>query len=502
MLKILNAQQIKALDAHTIQHKPIPSIDLMERACLAFVQWFVTRFDAPKSIGVICGTGNNGGDGLGIARILHDWGYTVNVWVVRGSANETEDFKTNLKRLPKKIKVSDLLISTKAVSFSSPVLIDAIFGSGLSRPAEGIYEHAIKIINECKAVRIAVDIPSGLFADKHSTGTIVSADYTISFQLPKLVFMFPENHQYVGKWSTVDIGLDKSFIKDAATSYYFLTSKSVKKILRQRSTFDHKGNYGHGLLIAGSYGKMGACILAARASLRAGIGLLTAHIPRSGNSILQSAVPEAMTSIDNSNEIFSDCPLLDAFNVIGIGPGLGCAEETVMALKKVMTSGKTMVMDADALNMLSAHPAMIQEIPNGSILTPHPKEFERLVGTWKDDFERLDKQIKFANETKSTIILKGAHTSIATPNGKIFFNCTGNPGMATGGTGDVLTGILTGLLAQKYSAEETAILGVYLHGLAGDMAAREKGMNSLIASDLIDFLPAAFKDLSRSSELN
>ena len=502
MLKILNVRQIKALDDYTILHKPIASIDLMERACLAFVQLFVTMFDASKKIEIVCGTGNNGGDGLGIARILHDWGYSVTVWIVRGPAKETEEFKINLSRIPEKIKVSDFLVSTKPGIFSSHVLIDAIFGSGLSRPTDGIYEHAIKMINECKAERIAVDIPSGLFADKHSTGTIVKADYTISFQLPKLAFMFPESHQYVGKWSTVDIGLDKSFIKDAETSYYFLAPKSVKKILKHRSTFDHKGDYGHGLLIAGSYGKIGACILAARASLRAGIGLLTVHIPKSGNSILQSTVPEAMTSMDKNNEIFSDCPSFESFTVIGIGPGLGCAEETVIALKKVMASGKAMVIDADALNMISAHPPMIQEIPEGSILTPHPKEFERLVGSWKDDFERLEKQLKFAKETKSVIILKGAHTSIASPDGTVFFNCTGNPGMATGGSGDVLTGILTGLLAQKYLPKETAILGVYLHGLAGDMAAREKGMNSIIASDLIDFLPAAFKDLSRRSELN
>lgn len=502
MLKILDTQQIRALDDYTIQHKSIASIDLMERACLAFVQWFVTRFDATKKIDVICGTGNNGGDGLGIARILHDWGYSVNVWIVQGSMKETEDFKINLGRMPEKIKVSKFTDSSQPEVFSSHVLIDAIFGSGLSRSPEGIYERAIQSMNDCQAVRIAVDIPSGLFTDKHSKGTIVHADYTVSFQMPKLAFLFPENNKYVGKWSTVDIGLDKNFIKEAKTSYYLLTPWSVKKILRQRSTFDHKGHYGHALMIAGSYGKMGACVLAARASLRAGVGLLTVHIPKTGYSILQSTVPEAMTSMDINNEVFSECPSLDSYDVIGVGPGLGRAEETTTALKKVFVSGKSMVVDADALNIISAHPALIQSIPARSILTPHPKEFERLVGPWKDDFERLEKQIRLAKETKCTIILKGAHTSIATPEGDVYFNNTGNPGMATGGSGDVLTGILTGLFAQKYSADETAILGVYLHGLAGDIAAHEKGVNSLIASDLIDFLPAAFKDLLRITSPN
>ncbi len=498
MLKILSTQQIRELDAYTLQHTPIASIDLMERACLAFVQWFVQRFDPSKKVGIICGTGNNGGDGLGIARILNDWGYWVSVWIVRGPGKESADFKINLDRLDKRIKVSDFVFSASAEVFTGrDILIDAVFGSGLSRPAEGIYAQAIQAINSSKAVRVAVDIPSGLSADGHSTGAIVNADCTVSFQLPKLAFVFPENHLHVGEWHVVDIGLLKSYIKEAKTSYYYVTRKGVKKILKQRSTFAHKGDYGKALLIAGSYGKIGACILASRASLRAGVGLLTVHVPKVGYAILQSSVPEAMVSVDINAEIFSAILSLDSFDVIGIGPGLGLAKETIQGFKKVLESGKPLVIDADALNMMGSQRELLHTIPEGSILTPHPREFERLVGTWKDDFERLEKQIKLAKETKAVIILKGAHTSIATPKGEVYFNSTGNPGMATGGSGDVLTGILTGLLAQKYSAEETAILGVYLHGLTGDLAAIEKGTNSLIASDLVDFLPHAYKDLSR-----
>ncbi len=468
----------------------------MERACQSFVNWYVERFDSTKKIGIVCGTGNNGGDGLGVARILSEWGYYVKVWIVKGSGNETDDFKTNLGRVQERISVDNFTESSTADIFSGcSILIDAIFGSGLSRPADGIQAKAIQAINTYSSVRIAIDIPSGLFADKHSIGIIVKAHHTAAFQLPKLSFLFPENYEYVGEWHLVDIGLDKTFIKEAKTNFYYLTKKSVMKILKPRSTFDHKGDHGKALLIAGSFGKMGACVLSARACLRAGVGLLTVHIPKVGYSILQSTVPEAMVSVDPNNEFLSESPILNSFDVIGIGPGLGQNPETIAAFIKILSEGKPMVIDADALNILSSHREMFHTIPSGSILTPHPKEFERMVGPWKDDFERLEKQIQLSIEIKSVIILKGAHTSIATPEGRVYFNSTGNPGMATGGSGDVLTGILTGLRAQKYSAEETAILGVYLHGLSGDLWAREKGMNSLVASDLIELLPRAYKIL-------
>lgn len=495
MLKILSSQQTNALDDFTIRHTPIASINLMEAACRAFVEWYTQRFDPAQKVGIVCGTGNNGGDGLGIARILQQASYRVNVWVVHGAAKETEDFKKNLDRLKGKVIPADFTVASAIDVFSGcDILLDAILGSGLSRPVEGIYRQAIQSINSSPAIRVAVDIPSGLFADKHSEGDIVKADYTVSFQLPKLSFMFPENHQYVGAWEVVDIGLSKSFVGEAKSDNYYITKKSIKAILKQRSAFAHKGDFGRALLIAGSYGKMGACVLAARAALRSGIGLLTLHVPKVGYPIVQSAVPEAMVSVDTHSEIFSVAPSFNAFNVIGIGPGLGQAEETFPALVKVLGSGKPIVIDADALNMIGSHKAL-HLIPAGSILTPHPKEFERLVGRWKDDFERLERQIRLAKEMKCIVILKGGCTSITTPEGLTYFNSSGNPGMATGGSGDVLTGILTGLLAQKYSAEETAIVGVYLHGLSGDIATREKGMNSLIASDLIDFLPAAFKDI-------
>jgi NAD(P)H-hydrate epimerase len=495
MLKILSTSQIRELDAYTIQHRPIASIDLMENACHAVFTWITEHYSPEKKMGIVCGTGNNGGDGLGIARLLSGAGYKVQVWIVKGNVSESADFKVNLQRLSGKVDVSYISEKNQAGELSSPdIIIDAIFGSGLSRPAEGIYADVINSINESNAEKIAIDIPSGLMADKPSEGAIVKARHTLSFQVPKLAFLFPKHHEFVGNWVLLDIGLHKDFLRKIETPYYYFIRKDVRKILHVRSKFDHKGKFGHALLVAGGFGKMGAAVLAARAALRAGLGLLTVHVPRSGYNILQTTIPEAMASIDEQGDVFANCPSLNGYNAIGIGPGLGQSEITVQAFRQILIKSKTpFVIDADALNMLAGHRELLQLVPPGSILTPHPKEFERIAGEWKNEFERLEKQKRLAHELKSVVVLKGANTAIASPDGKVFFNSSGNPGMAKGGSGDVLTGILTGLMAQQYSALEAAQLGVFLHGFAGDLGAYEKGMNCLIASDIIEFLPEAFK---------
>jgi ADP-dependent NAD(P)H-hydrate dehydratase / NAD(P)H-hydrate epimerase len=501
MLKILSAQQTRALDAYTMAHEPIASIDLMERASQAFVTWFTERFPVTERVGIVCGTGNNGGDGLAIARLLKDWSYTVQVWVVKGPTGETEDFKFNRTRIGS-VALSDITTSPAEGIFSGcDILIDALFGSGLSRPVEGIYAEVIRRINEADATRIAVDTPSGLRADAPSQGEIVQAGHTVSFQLPKLGFLFPNNAQFVGQWCVVDIGLSKEFLKQEAVSHYYLTPKAIHRRLKDRSIFDHKGSFGHALLVAGSLGKMGAAVLASRAALRAGVGLLTVHAPTCGYVVLQGTVPEAMVMQDVSADYTTSVGSPEKYTTIGIGPGLGQAQPTVAALGKLLRQyGKPMVIDADALNILAANRELLQALPPGSILTPHPKEFERLAGPWKDDFQRLELQKGLAERLKSVIVLKGAHTSIATPDKTVYFNATGNPGMATGGTGDVLTGLLTGLLAQGYTAIDAAIIGVYLHGLAGDIAVRELGQESLIASDLIDAFPDAFSKIRHSGK--
>ncbi len=500
MIKILSAKQIQALDQFTIEHEPIAAIDLMERACLAFTDWFVQHFRTEKKIGIICGPGNNGGDGLGIARILNGLGYTVKVWIVSGDRKETENFKTNLERIRGRISVCEIAKDSDRGLFTGcEVLIDGLFGTGLSRPLEGIFAQVVSCINQFEGVRIAVDIPSGLFADSPSHGEIVHAHHTISFQLPKLAFLFPENNKWVGEWHLVEIGLSPEFIKTAATQHFFVDQKSIQKMLRPRPRFAHKGNYGPALLIAGAHGKMGAAVLAAKAALRSGLGLLTVHAPACGYLVIQTSVPEAMASVDSSENYFSAPPQDLDYSAIGIGPGLGVDSETVKAFAKVLRHfKKPMVIDADGLNMLATNRELFQLLPPGSILTPHPKEFERMAGPWKNDFERHDLLRKFSAQLKCVIVLKGAYTAIGSPDGTVHFNSTGNPGMATGGTGDALTGILTGLLAQGYSSQATAIVGVYLHGLAGDLAANTGSMESLMASDLINSIPAAFKKLGRA----
>lgn len=497
MHKVFTAAQIRELDHYTITHEPVSSIDLMERASRSFAEWFAERFPSLDKTGVVCGTGNNGGDGLAIARILSEWGYPVRVWVVRGGAPDSPDFKINLERLASAKIPVDEMTSLKDNPFSGcDILVDAMFGSGLSRPVEGLYRDAIAGINESSATVVAVDMPSGLRADVSSSGAIVEADYTVTFQFPKLSFFLPQSFRFTGEWIVRDIGLHKEGIKAARTTWFYASARGVKRLKRQRSKFDHKGTFGHALMIAGSFGKIGAVILASKAVIRAGAGLLTVYIPECGYVPLQTAVPEAMALADPNPRIISTAPDTAQYNVVGIGPGIGQAPDTIKAFRLMLeNNNKPLVVDADALNILAANRELMHLVPPDSILTPHPKEFERLVGGWSDDFDRLAKQKELAARLKGVVILKGAYTSIATPEGIVYFNTTGNPGMATGGTGDVLTGILTGLRAQGYDAASASIMGVYLHGLAGALAVRDLGMDSLIASDVVTFLPAAFRKL-------
>ena len=497
-MRILSAKQIRDLDAYTILNEPVASIDLMERASRAFADWFTLRIETTRTIGIVCGNGNNGGDGLAIARMLHEWGYAVEVWIVTDGGTGSEDFIANLERLPSEINRRELRSEKDEASFERyDVIVDAIFGSGLTRPAAGVHAKTIDRINSAKALRIAVDLPSGLMADSHSSGSIVKADYTISFQIPKLAFFLPENHVFTGEWVLVNIGLNKKFIQETDTAYHYIGLKDVRKIIRPRSKYDHKGTFGHALLIAGSHGKMGAAILAARAALRAGLGLLSVHIPECGYQIMQTSVPEAMAQVDVHAQYFSGPPDLTLYSTLGIGPGLGQNKATKTALARTLEDfGKPVVLDADALNLMASDRRLLNLLPEGSILTPHPREFERLTGAWKDDFERLEMLKQLAVTLKAIVVLKGAHTAIAGPAGDVFFNSTGNPGMATGGTGDVLTGVLTGLLAQKYTSMEAAVAGVYVHGLAGDLGAEQCGMDALIASDVINYLPEALLKLA------
>ena len=503
-MKILPIDKIREADAYTIRHEPIADIDLMERAATELYEWIVTKTEPAKEVSIFCGMGNNGGDGFALGRMLANAGFKTNIILIHHSEKMSPNCKANYKKILQiksaginEIKLGDTLPEING----NGIVVDAIFGSGLTNPVMCLAAQVIDCINESKAVVISVDVPSGLFCDvtnTNSKGAIVKADYTLTFQFPKLGFLFPENDQYVGEWEVLPIGLHPAFIDEVEVSNYFLTSVDIKSIIKKRTKFSHKGTFGHGLLIAGSYGKMGAAVLAASAGMKSGAGLITAHIPKKGYAIIQTSVPEAMVSIDTEKKVFSGIPDSGNYNAIAIGPGIGLHDKTQKALKfLIQNANMPLIIDADAINILAENKTWISFIPGGSIFTPHPKEFERLVGKSDNDFERNKKQREFSIKYQAYVILKGAHTAITCPDGNCYFNSTGNPGMATGGSGDVLTGILLGLKAQGYTSIETCLLGVFIHGLAGDIAAKKLGYEALTAGEITNNLGKAFRKMQQ-----
>lgn len=491
-MKILSADQIRQLDAHTVKNEPISSVQLMERAAGAFVNWFTARFSIGLHITIFCGKGNNGGDGLAIGRILSGKGYSVRILILEYTNTASADFTHNLTLLEG--HVSPMLIddlSKVPVFKESDILIDALLGSGLSRPATDLLAEGIQLINDSAATKISIDIASGLYVDKanNPTDTIVTPDFTVTFQMPKLAFMLPQNSKFSGDWHVVDIGLDTQFIETAKTPYYYTDQRSAEVLIKPREKFSHKGTFGHALIMAGSYGKIGAAVLSSSACARSGVGLLTVQTPGCGYQIMQISLPEAMILVDDHEKYLANLPELQTYSAVGIGPGVGQEPLTTRLLNELIEKIKVpLIIDADALNILSKHPDMLEKLPADTILTPHPKEFERLAGKTENEYERLALARDFAKKHGVIICLKGAYTAVILSNGDVHFNSTGNPGMATGGSGDVLTGILTALLAQQYSPENAAIFGVYQHGLAGDKAADKKTKTAMIPSDIVNNL--------------
>lgn len=502
MQKILTTSQIRAIDADTIQYAPMESIALMERAAQAFVGAFCQDFpnlDVP--IVLLCGTGNNGGDGWAAARLLQQRGYEVTVWAADMGVPPSADNWTNQTkvRTARTVHIVELTESSPLpIMADGTIVIDALFGSGLSRPLQGFWANCIGYLNTAAVTRIAIDMPSGLFADKANAGNdmIFQASRTYAFQLPKLAFFAPENAPFVGDWTLLDIGLLPSAIAAQPATSYLLDADTLAALLRSRGRFDHKGTYGHALIVAGSFGKMGAALLSAKAALRAGCGLVTMHVPRCGYEIAQIAFPEAMVEVDRHRQIWTETPRADRYQAIGIGPGLGTDGLTAQALAELLHQATCpLVLDADALNMIAAQTDLLNLLPPDSLLTPHPKEFERLFGSTPNSFDRWKLLRQKAQSLRCFILLKGGNSVVATPDGHLYFSTVGNPGMATAGAGDVLTGIISGLLAQGYTAKHAMLLGVYLHGLAGDLAAEAVQMESIIAEDIIAFLGAAFRTL-------
>lgn len=501
-MKILDKENIQKADAYTIENEPIASVNLMERASRAFTGKFTEYFPKDRKVMAFCGKGNNGGDGLAISRMLLMAGYRVETYVVNYTEKASGDFQINRERLMRmhRALVKDIRNEKETPEIDpKDIIIEALWGSGLSRPVKGFATSVIEKLNNSGAIIVTVDIPSGIFCDSYNKDPVkVRAAYTFTFQNPKYSFMMPESGPFTGNFEVLDIGLSREFIQSVPTRNYYLTGEEVLPLVMPRQKFGHKGDFGHALLITGSYGKMGAGVIASEACLRAGIGLVSAYIPKCGYYIFQTALPEAMVMADKNETHITRKPEFEKATVIGAGPGLGTAKETANMLEEVLEeSNIPVVLDADALNILAQNTGLQKKLGKNMILTPHPGEFDRLAGKSPDFYERIEKLRAFCKEHRCIILLKGAHTAIASPEGDVYFNSTGNPGMATGGSGDVLTGILTALAGQGYSPLESAMLGVYLHGKAGDLAAAQTGETGLIATDIIGHIPEALVALRK-----
>lgn len=503
-MKILSAEQIKFVDTLTIQNEPVASIDLMERAATACLKRIIKLAGSNKKIIVACGKGNNGGDGLAIARLLLENGFSCNAFVIHYSDTFSEDAQLNYTRLKEKFPENIYDINTieelKEKSFSGEeILIDALLGTGINKPIEGLLGEVIQFLNPAFKRIISIDVPSGLYCNKTSTENknIICSGLTLTFQFPKLAFLLPENKTFVPEFEILDIGLSQQAIDNIPANYYYTTKALVASLLKPRNKFSHKGSFGHALLMAGSKGKSGSAIIGSLACMRSGAGLLTLHSTKETLTALLHHLPEAMGSEDENADHISGIEKPENFDAIAFGPGVGMHEDTQQTLKKLLNyyAGK-LVIDADGLNILSENKTWLDFLPASTIITPHLKEFERLAGKTNDDFERLETLKRFSARYKCIVILKGAHSAIAMPDGSVFFNASGNAGLAKAGSGDGLTGIILGLLSRGYNAPQAAMTGTFIHGYAADLCVKKKSMESILISDVIAQLPKAFKQLT------
>ncbi|UQB70189.1 NAD(P)H-hydrate dehydratase [Epilithonimonas zeae] len=495
-MKILTADQIKKCDSATIE-KGISSINLMEKAAKACVDWIEENFEPTNKFLIFCGTGNNGGDGFAIARMLYEKGFDVEVFINEGNLKFSTDAETNFKKI-KTISGIDTKYFSEIFNVNSEksVIIDALFGYGLNRKLSDDFKNLIEKLNQIPVPKISIDIPTGLYADKiiEQNSTVFKADFTLTFQFYKRSFLHSETGRFCGKITVLDIDLDKDFINEVETDYFVIDEQLVKQIYKPRGDFSHKGTFGKSILVGGSYGKIGAILMSTLSALKTGSGLTFTIAPECGNFILQSQIPEAM--FIGSGEKNLDEIEVQEKAVYGIGPGLGKEKQTQIALFDFLKSYQNpIILDADALNILAENDK-VNLIPKKSVITPHPLEFERLFGKTENSFERIELAKWKAKELQIFIILKDHHTAVITPNAQVFYNVTGNSGMAKGGSGDVLTGILTSLISQKYEIEKACIFGVWLHGKAGDLAAEEFSKEAMLPTDLINKIGEVFKSLS------
>lgn len=500
-MNIFNSKQIHDIDDATCHAQGIDSLELMERAANAVACEIISRFLPRQRFVIFAGPGNNGGDALAVARLLFEQGYKkVEVFLF----NVKDRLSYDCEAMRKKIIALDGIDFTEITrEFNPPylssndVVIDGLFGSGLKNPLEGGFKALASLINDSGAFVISIDVPSGLFGEWNA-GTIkrdiVHANLTLAFQFPRLSFFFEENADIIGDWKLLDIDLDPKKIKETPTDYKLVESYMVKAHLRPRMPFSGKRDYGSVLLMAGSMGMMGAAVLSGRAAMRVGAGLTTVHSAKSGYTILQTALPEALFEPDRNDHIITEMVPHHKHQVIAVGPGIGTHVQTIDSLENLLKTCETpLLLDADALNCISLRPSLLTLLPASTIITPHIGEFDRLFGEHYSDEERLKKALEVARNYNIIIVLKGHYTLCVRPTGKVFVNSTGNPGMATAGSGDVLTGTIAGFMAQGYRPEIASTIGVFIHGLAGDLATEKLGEFGVLASDIADNLGIAIR---------
>ena len=503
-MKILTNEQMRAADERTIEEQQITSWDQMERAANNLMAWIKKNLPNDNPYHIYAGVGNNGGDGLALARLLLQAGKKVKVTIIPFSEIHSADFTKNLELLKenfpqvehfqpikgKPAKGFEDFVANK-YNGTQPITIDAIFGIGLSRKVSPWVQRVFEEINRQKGLIISIDVPSGLFlgGDREDKDVFVTPHVVLTFFAPKLPFLLPQTGRYIPYWEVLPLPLSFDYLKEVNTEYDYTTEKELKRLLRTRHRFTNKGTYGHALIVGGSYGKIGSAVLSGKATLRSGAGLLTLLLPKCGYQIAQTALPEAMVLTSSQEEELAPTDIPFSPNAIGIGIGMGTsayAQGTLAALLRTFPN-VPFVIDADALNLVASSEDLQRALPKNAILTPHPKELERLIGKWSDDLDRQAKAKEFAKKHKIILVLKGAFTMI-TDGDHFWVNSTGNPALATAGSGDVLTGVITGLLSQGYTPLNAAIVGVYIHGKAADTYVRNTKKSTMIASDIIDFL--------------
>ncbi|GER60486.1 bifunctional NAD(P)H-hydrate repair enzyme [Patiriisocius marinus] len=505
-MKIFSSKQFYEADKITTEKQGITSVDLMERAATQIYGWLHQRLQgAQVPIHIFCGIGNNGGDGLALGRLLVENGYLVKCYIANYTDKRSPSFLTNYSRY-KDVTKNWPLLMTCVEDFPAiareDIIIDALFGIGLNRPPEGWVKQLIQHINTTPAYKLSIDIPSGLYAEQAITDheAIIKPNHTLTFQAPKLSFFLPESGPYVTFYEILNIGLDEEYMQTTKPVAQLIAKPQAQRFYKQRNKYAHKGNFGHALVAAGSYGSMGAAVLSTKSTLRIGAGKVTAFIPECGYNIMQISVPEALVQTDVNPKVLSKIEFDFMPDAIAVGMGMGTGKESVAALRGLLKKVTCpILLDADALNCISSTKTLLKLIPQNAILTPHSGELERLIGEWSDDYDKIEKTKAFSKKYNVIVIIKGANTIIISE-GEMYINTTGNPGMATAGSGDVLSGVITGLVAQGYDPLMSSVFGVYLHGSAGNIASQLIGFEAMIASDITEALGDAFIELFRQDE--